>query len=101
MTITDRIRRQLEQPDGLTHEALEPLAVEYAQAAAEVNQRLSECVALLRKGLRSEAIQRAAMKPDVLDLSADLDFEELQEWIEILQFYGISAPPLLDRDAAA
>ncbi len=101
MTITDRIRKQLEQPDGLTHEALEPLAIEYAQAATDVNQRLSDCIALLRKGLRSEAIQRASMKPNVLDLSADLDFGELQEWIEILQFYGISAPPILDRDAAA
>ena len=101
MSITDRIRKQLEQPDGLTHEALEPLAIEYAQAATDVNQRLSDCIALLRKGLRSEAIQRASMKPNVLDLSADLDFGELQEWIEILQFYGISAPPILDRDAAA
>ncbi len=100
MTITDQIRKQLEQPDGLTIEALSPLADEYGRETAQVNIRLAECTQLLRKGLRSEAIQRAFMKPNVLDWSARLDFSEFDDWLSILQFYGITVPTLLDRDAA-
>ncbi len=100
MTIADQIRKQLEQPDGLTIEALSPLADEYGRETALVNARLSECTQLLRKGLRSEAIQRAFMKPNVLDWSARLDFPEFDDWLSILQFYGITVPTLLNRDAA-
>ena len=100
MSITDQIRKQLEQPDGLTIEALTPLADAYGRETAQVNARLSECTQLLRKGLRSEAIQRAFMKPNVLDWSARLDFSEFDDWLAILQFYGITVPTLLDRDAA-
>ena len=101
MTIASQIQWQLQQPEGLNHETLEPLAIEYAQRVGQVNLRLAECVGLLRKGLRSEAIQRASMKPNVLDQSAELDFWELDEWFEILRFCGITLPPLVDRDAAA
>ena len=100
MTISDRIRKQLEQPDGVTAVALEPLADEFGRETVQVNARLTECVHLLRKGLRSEAIQRAFMKPNILDWSAQLDFPELDEWLDILKFYGITVPTLLDRDAA-
>ena len=100
MTISDRIRKQLDQPDGVTAEALEPLAVEFDRESVQVNARLAECVDLLRKGLRSEAIQRAFMKPNILDWSAQLDFPEFEEWLDILKFYGITVPTLLDRDAA-
>jgi hypothetical protein len=101
MTISTKIRKRLEQPNGLTQEALEPLAAEYAQIANDVNSRLAECIAFLRKGLRSEALQRATMKPGVLEMAAELDFPELEEWIEILQFCDIEPPQLVDRDAAA
>ncbi len=100
MTITDQIRKQLEQPDGLTIEALSPLADAYGRETAQVNARLAECTQLLRKGLRSEAIQRAFMKPNILDWSARLDFPEFDDWLSILQFYGITVPTLLNRDAA-
>lgn len=100
MTISDHIRKQLEQPDGLTIDALAPLADEYGRETAQVNARLAECTQLLRKGLRSEAIQRAFMKPNLLDWSASLDFSEFDDWLSILQFYGITVPTLLNRDAA-
>lgn len=100
MTISDRIRKQLEQPDGVTADALAPLADEFGRETVQVNARLTDCVHLLRKGLRSEAIQRAFMKPNILDWSARLDFPELDEWLDILKFYGITVPTLLDRDAA-
>lgn len=101
MSISNRIRKQLEQPDGLTPESQEPLALEYGRLVSEVNRRLEECVAFLRRGLRSEALQRATIKPHVLDVAAELDFPELTDWVEILQFYGIELPENLDRDAVA
>lgn len=101
MSIPARIRKQLEQPDGLTPESLEPLAAEYGRLVADVNRRLEECVVFLRRGLRSEALQRATIKPHVLDVAAELDFPELTDWVEILQFYGIELPENLDRDAVA
>lgn len=101
MSIANRIRKQMEQPDGLTLEALQPLAVQFDAESRQVNERLNSCIRLLNKGLRSEAIQQAFMKPNVLDWSASLDFPELEDWIEILQFYGIQAPTLVDRQAAA
>jgi len=39
------------------------------------------------------------MVPNVLDAAAELEFPELAEWIEILQFYGIDVPENLDVDA--
>lgn len=99
MSITQKIRKQLEQSNGLTQERLEPLAVEYASAIAKVNERLAECVGLIRKGLRSEGLQRAKMAPNLLDIAAELEFPELAEWVDILRFYGIEVPDNLDVDA--
>lgn len=101
MSISQRIRKQLEQPNGLTQEKLEPLAAEYAAAVAKANERLNECIGLIRKGLRSEALQRVRMAPNLLDVAADLEFPEFAEWIEILQFYSIDVPDNLDADAVA
>jgi len=99
MSISKKIRKQLDQPDGLTFEKLEPMAIEYAEQAAAVNRRLNECLNLLHRGLRSEALQRVGIKPNALDLASELNFPELEEWVEILQFYGIEIPELIDRDA--
>jgi hypothetical protein len=101
MTLATRIRRQLENPDGLTQEALEPLAQEYRQAVEVVNERLLGCIGLLRKGLRSEAIQRANIKPNIFDAAAELDLPEIEDWIDILRFYGMRIPPLVDAGAIA
>jgi 5-bromo-4-chloroindolyl phosphate hydrolysis protein len=101
MTLATRIRRQLENPDGLTQEALQPLAEEYRQAVESVNERLLACVNLLRKGLRSEAIQRANLKPNIFDAAAELDLADIEDWIDILRFYGMSTPPLVDVGAIA
>ena len=101
MSISQRIRKQMEQPNGLTQEKLEPLAAEFSAAVAKANERLNECIGLIRKGLRSEALQRVRMAPNLLDVAAELEFPELTDWIEILQFYGIDPPENLDTDAVA
>ncbi|OYP34392.1 hypothetical protein [Rhodopirellula sp. MGV] len=100
-TTVDKIRRALEKRDGIAEGEMRPLAEAYKVEVQAVNQRLDEAVMLLRKGLRSEAIQRIEMTPNTLDLAAELEFPEWDEWNEILQFLGIPLPPKLNVDYVA
>lgn len=99
-SIVDQIRKALEQRNGISIEIMSPLAAAYSDEVLLVNQRLGEAVALLRKGLRSEAIQRANLNPNAIEAAANLDFPEVGEWTEILQFLGVAVPPAIDHDAA-
>ena len=100
-TTVDKIRRALEKRGGIAEEEMQPLADDYRAQVNEVNSRLDEAVMLLRKGLRSEAIQRVEMTPNALDAAAELEFPEWDEWNEILQFMGIPLPPKLNEDYVA
>ncbi|MEO1527285.1 MAG: hypothetical protein AAFX06_17795 [Planctomycetota bacterium] len=100
-TTVDKIRRALEKRDGIAEEEMRPLAEDYRVQVQEVNQRLDESVMLLRKGLRSEAIQRVEMTPNALDAAAELEFPEWDEWNEILQFMAVPLPPQLNHDHVA
>ena len=62
-TTVDKIRRALEKKFGISEEEMRPLAVTYGDEVDQVNQRLDEAVDLLRKGLRSEAIQSVNRVP--------------------------------------
>ncbi|QEF99549.1 hypothetical protein Mal15_36140 [Stieleria maiorica] len=100
-TTVDKIRRALEKRDGIAEDEMRVLADSYRTQVQEVNQRLDDAVMLLRKGLRSEAIQRVEMTPNALDAAADMEFPEWDEWNEILQFMGIPLPPKLNQDYVA
>ena len=100
-TTVDKIRRALEKRDGIAEDEMRPLAEDYRTQVQQVNQRLDDSVMLLRKGLRSEAIQRIEMVPNALDAAADLEFPEWDEWNEILQFMGVPLPPKLNQDYVA
>ena len=100
-TTVDKIRRALEKRDGIAEDEMRPLAEDYRSQVVEVNKRLDDAVMLLRKGLRSEAIQRVEMTPNALDAAAALEFPEWDEWNEILQFMGIPLPPKLNQDYVA
>lgn len=100
-TTVDKIRLALEKRDGIAEDQMRPLADAYREQVQQVNQRLDEAVMLLRKGLRSEAIQRVGMTPNALDSAAELEFPEWDEWNEILQFMGIPLPPKLNQDYVA
>lgn len=97
-TTVDKIRRALEKRDGIAEDEMRVLAEAFRAKVQEVNQRLDDAVMLLRKGLRSEAIQRVEMTPNALDAAAELEFPEWDEWNEILQFMGIPLPPKLNQD---
>lgn len=97
--IVEHIREALAKRDGVSEEAMRPLAEAYTAEVAKVNERLSEAAALLQKGLRSEAIQRASLHPNAIDAAAALDFPESDEWYDVLQFLGVPLPPDINRDA--
>ena len=97
-SISDEIRLALDKPDGVSEEIMMPLAAQYDQQVTAVNERLDEAVMLLRKNLRSEAIQSANRRPNVIDAAASLDFPEVAEWFEILQFLGVKLPRRLDLE---
>lgn len=97
--VVDQIRELLERQDGISSEAMSPLAQAYSAEVSQVNDRLTACIALLRKGLRSEAIQQANLRPNLIDWCAQLDFPEVDEWCEILLFLQVQVPRTLNRDA--
>ncbi|MEO1614374.1 MAG: hypothetical protein AAFV88_00905 [Planctomycetota bacterium] len=100
-TTVDKIRRALEKRDGIAEEEMKPLAEAYRKEVQTVNQRLDDAIMLLRKGLRSEAIQRVELTPNALDAAAELEFPEWDEWNDLLQFMGIPLPPKLNQDDVA
>ncbi len=99
ISVVDRIRELMERQDGVSGESMEPLAMAYGLEVGQVNDRLAVCVNLLRKGLRSEAIQQASMRPNLIEWCARLDFPEIEDWSEILQFFQVPLPRALNRDA--
>jgi hypothetical protein len=100
--IVDEIRSFLCSSDQTQNEALRPLAVNYARACQEANERLRRCEEFLQKGLRSEALHAAQTEPPLLDLVAMLDFPERSQWDQTAISYGLpAAPPLLFPAAEA
>lgn len=100
MSVIDQIRAILKGRAAISREMLEPLVEEYSEQVARVNERLQRCEGLLRKGLRSEAIQLADLEPRLLDQVALLDFPELEDWEEILRLYSLDVPASLLLDVA-
>ena len=80
---------------------LRETAADYRAACEEANERLRRCEGLLRRGLRSEAIQQAETEPVLLDVVAQLDFSDRQAWCNLLAQHGIAPPPLLAIELAA
>ncbi len=98
-TSVDQIRDHLARNTGVNEQTMLPLARDYALDVQQANARLQSCANLLNRGLRSEALQQANIRPNLIDYCARLDFPEFDEWLEILQFLGIELPQTLNRDA--
>lgn len=99
MIITNQIRVSFNGLDGVKTDRMIQLAESYDHEVQALNTRLIECVSLLRKGLRSEAIQLATTAPDALDLAAELEFPEIVEWIDVLKNLSIRPPSRVNRNA--
>ncbi len=77
----------------------EELANTYAQSVEAVNQKLSQCIALLRQGLRTEALHLAEIRPPLLEEAALLDFPLRESWLELCRKHHLVPPPLVDEAA--
>jgi len=84
----DEIQQFLNSPDQSEDAAIKGLAAEYKLACDETNSRLRKCRDLLEQGLRSQAIRLAEAEPNLLEVVAELDFVERDEWEEIAAQYG-------------
>jgi len=97
----DDIQSAVFSPETAEPDFLRDSAAQYAEACAEVNDRLREAARLLHRGLRSEALQLAEEEPNLLDTVASLDFPELPTWTELLIGWGMAPPPPLLIELAA
>src|SRR5688572_25278484 len=93
--IVEEIQAALLSQATLDWDLLRDAAAEYAAVCEDVNERLGECERLLKRGLRSEAIQAAEREPNLLDCVSLLDFPELAQWQQLLTSGGMVAPPRL------
>src|SRR5688500_4917757 len=92
-TLIDRIKRLVDPTAVVSADALDECYREYDEAIRESNGRLHECDELLRDGHRAQALQRCEQEPDLLQVTALLDFPERPLWHAMLQEAGYSAPP--------
>lgn len=97
----DDILGAVYSPETADPDFLRDSAAMYAEACAEVNDRLRKVGRLLHRGLRSEAIQLAEEDPNLLDMVAMLDVQELPAWRQMLVSWGMAEPPQLLIDLAA
>lgn len=98
--IVEEIQNAVTSDMVVPESTINELAADYLVACEEANQRLRECTDLLRKGLRTEAIQRCEVEPNLVDLVAVLDFPERAAWCDWLRQSGRAVPPNLAVDAA-
>jgi hypothetical protein len=99
--IVDDVRSSLYSHSAEGLDFLRAAAADYSVACEEVNERLRHCGALLRQGLRSEAIQLAEIDPNLLDVVAILDLPERDQWLDLAKRSSIAPPTPLMLDVAA
>jgi hypothetical protein len=97
----DDIQSAVYSPETADPDFLRDAAAQYAEACALANERLRQVGKLLRRGLRSEALQLTEEEPNLLDFVAMLDFPEAPAWQELLKHWGMATPPPLLIDLAS
>jgi hypothetical protein len=95
LRLVDDIRSFLQGSDQTLSDEVRSLAMAYAEACREANQRLRRCEEYLQKGLQTEALHLAQAEPPILETAAALDFPERSQWEEITAVYGLPAAPKL------
>src|SRR3954470_5323888 len=97
----DDIQSAVYSPETAEPDFLRDSAAQYAEACAKANQRLRQVAQLLKRGLRSEALQLTEEEPNLLDFVGMLDFPELPAWRDLLRRWGMAPPPALLIDLAS
>jgi hypothetical protein len=100
--LVDEIRTAVASVEEVDVDLLRDIAAQYGELCDVANRRLVECHSLLRRGLRSEALQACEREPKVLELVEMLDFPERDQWCALSQLqWGMAQPPQLKIDLAA
>jgi hypothetical protein len=93
--LVDDIRHFLQAGEHAASDAVRALAVEYAEACQQANNRLRRCEEYLRLGHRTEAIHFAQAEPPLLDVIALLDFPERPHWDQFVASCNLPQAPQL------
>jgi hypothetical protein len=103
----EKYRRIVERIQGIIYSStrIDPqevasLATEYRETCEEVNGRLRDVGELLRQGLRSEALHKSDVEPNLLDVVTVLDFPELPQWLDLTSRLRLPRAPGLMIDVA-
>jgi hypothetical protein len=73
-------------------------ARDYAEACVELNRRMMQSFHHIRNGNVAEGIRLAEIKPNLSEIFAELNFDEREEWIEIVSTLGYNVPPPLSAE---
>jgi hypothetical protein len=87
------IKRLVRADEPIIADHVHGLAIAYARACRECNERLMWCQELLRKSLREEALALSREKPPLLELADQLQFEEKGAWDEIVRTLELPPAP--------
>ena len=99
--VVDELRNAVGMAGPEVADVLRMATADYAVLCDDANQRLRQCQALLKKGLRAEALHQCEMEPNLLDMVSVLDFQERAQLAVVCRHFGIMMPPALVMDAAA
>ena len=97
--LVGEVREMLELRSDPSEAELKRLAQKYGTVIQQVNSILKTCLDLVEKGLKTEAIMRAD-ENNLLELASILDFPEQPVWVDYLQQFSLSAPPVVDQFAS-
>ena len=94
--IAEEIKLFLSEGQQRSRQELMELARAYAGLCRQANERLRQVADYLRRGLRTEAIYHAEIRPDLLDLITALDFPAVRDWQALSEQHDLErAPDLL------
>jgi hypothetical protein len=95
----DDIRAYMDAGATIPSDRLREAAKVYSEACQKLNNRLMDCVALLGKGLRAEAIHQAQLEPVIFDQLSILNFPSCDHWASIATSCGVPTAPVNLRSA--
>ena len=94
--LIDRIEKVLRE--GATDPVFHSLAKEYARYRTIIDQRLDQCVTLIRSGKKFSALELAEESPNALDLMERLSFAGDAKWKELCEEKNIYLGPNFTED---
>lgn len=96
--IVKQINEILTSQDREAQRSAASIASDYADLCHEANQRLAQCVSMIKKGSDYQALQLAEAEPSLLDLVGLLSFSKLKDWLEYCKTEQLAIPEKIDVD---